>query len=640
MIHQRTLAAVAAAVLCAAPIALGQAPTPDARVDLRVEGRELQEVVDFLRERSGANIVILDEPSRSKPISLELNDVSWRDALDLAADLAGCVVEERTGGAVIALTAPPRVDFAFTDADLAEVIDTIAKVSGANIVVAPEVGGTITLRLKEVPWRDALDVAAKTLGYTVVEDRRGILRVVDPLTLQAQLETHSYQLRFLRPAGEFVPVINSEFVNGSLRTPTGDIEQDFPVIEALRRALSPVGQLNYVLERNVLVVRDTAQVHSELGRLIEALDVEPAQVFCDVKFVSTTNTDLFNLGVDYGDSGPSVSISGSQIPIELPFEMGAGGFEDSIIANDLGIGPFSDPTLNPGTTVVPNTIFGALNFTGVAATLRLLQRDERTEVVQAPKLIALDGRAATIFVGETIRYAQASTEQGQAGGLNLAVEEADESPVEVGFQLLVVPHIIPGTNTLTMDVIPKETSLSGTGDSELAPPGFDVFTVGASGSEGSIALPRVRSSTIVTSMLLQSGQTAVIGGLTTDVDFESEKGIPWLMDIPILGYLFKVDEKTRERRSLMVFITPTIVRNAGDTEDLLQRELNRRKEVWDGELESLLFGEEGMPEPEPVATAPALEPAVEPSDEMELTTFVDPAEEAAEEPAPEAPQQP
>ena len=85
-------------------------------------------------------------------------------------------------------------------------IDLIAKLGGANIVVAPEVAGTLSLRLTDVPWRDALDVAVKTLGYVVVEENRGILRVVDPVTLQAQMTTKSYQLRYLRPREPLPPV--------------------------------------------------------------------------------------------------------------------------------------------------------------------------------------------------------------------------------------------------------------------------------------------------------------------------------------------------------------------------------------------------------------------------------------------------
>ena len=236
---------------------------------------------------------------------------------------------------------------------------------------------------------------------------------------------------------------------------------------------------------------------------------------------------------------------------------------------------------------MPETVFGSFDFTQVIATLRLLQRDSSSEVIQAPKLVALDGRPATIFVGETIRYAEAQTEQGQAGGLQLSVTEAGNSPVEVGFQLLIRPNIIPGTDRIMMDVIPKETSLSGTGNSPLAPPGFDVFTLGASGLEGSIALPRTRSSTIVTNMMLESGQTAVVGGLTTDSETESETRVPGLWRVPLLGELFRYKEHNIQKRSLMVFLTPTIVHSREDQETILQQELRRRREKMKEELERL-----------------------------------------------------
>lgn len=588
--------AVLLAALSTTPISAQS--NPDARVSLRVDQRSLSEVVEYLRDESGANIMILQ--GAEEEVSMDLTDVPWLDALDLAAEAAGCVVEERQAG-VLVVDKPPRVTFVFQDAELTEVIDAISAISGANIVVAPEVTGTLSVRLTDVPWRDALDVAVKTLGFTVVEEQRGIMRVVDPLSLQAQMDTRSYQLRYLRPKSDFAPVINSEFVAGEADPATGNLEEDFPVIGALRRALSPGGELDYIEDQNVLIVRDTVQVHEQISAIIDRLDIEPAQVFVDVKFVTTSNSDLLNLGVDYGDGGPQVSMSGGQIPITFPFNEGNGGFEDSFILNDNGQGPFdpvNSPLANAGNAIVPDTIFGALSFTQVAATLRLFQRDTSTEVVQAPKILALDGREATIFVGETIRYAEAKTEQGQAGGLSLSVTEAGNSPVEVGFQLLVVPHIVPGSNTVIMDVIPKETSLSGTGDSELAPPGFDVFTIGASGLEGSIALPRKRSSTIVTSMLLESGQTAVIGGLTTDIEIEQETRVPYLADIPVLGsLLFEHEERTIDRRSLMVFITPTVVRTSADTQRLLQEEIRRREEAY-GDAYRDLLGDSAPPREE------------------------------------------
>ncbi len=587
-----------------ATAAFAQAPSLDARVNLNIADRSLEDVVAELRARSGANIVVIDHPTDEKKrisdkrVSIELSDVPWRDALDLVAEKVGGVVERRPAE-ILAVVLPPRVTIQTLEKsqDIREVIKAIAVSAGANVVVGPEVIGSIDVRFQDVPWREALNVTAKCLGFVVVEEGHGVLRVVAPQRLEDQLETRTYQLRYLRPKSLYRPVIKSEFIqqtqakaaSGGGTGGASDPSKTFATFAALKKALTAKGEMDYIETGNIIIVRDTQQAQEEIRAILSRIDVEPAQVFCDVKFVSTLNGDLLNLGVDYGQDGASVTAVGGQIPITLPFNEGSGGWEDLIIASPNGDGPFVNPLGNGGATFIPDTIFGSLSFQRFQGTLRLLQRDSSTEVIQAPKIIALDGQEATIFVGETIRYAEAKSEQGQAGGLQLTIGEAGGSPVEIGFQLLIRPNVVPGTDRIMMEVIPKETSLSGTSsDSAIAPQGFDIFTIGASGLEGSIALPRTRSSTIVTTMMLDAGQTAVIGGLTSDQDVKVHSQIPFLGDIPVLGFLFSHDANTRERRSLIVFVTPTIVHTREDQEMLLQQELRRRRIGLKEQMDALM----------------------------------------------------
>jgi type IV pilus assembly protein PilQ len=606
------LALLVCSVVSPGVLAQVQAPSAEARVTMSVADRTVEDVVTDLRNRSGANIVIIDstdKPLASEKVSIDLVDVPWRDALDLVAEKVGAIVETRTAG-VLAVTHPQRVTFEFPNADIRQVIDTIAKYGSANVVMAPEITGTVSVRFNGVPWREALDVVAKTLNFTVVEEGHGVLRVVEPSKLETQLVTKTYQFRYLRPKSVYKPIIKSEFIQTPSQTQqtqttqtTEEIAKTFTVLTALSKALTPnIGKLDYIDVQNAIVVRDTSQVHEAIRDLLSKLDVEPMQIFCDVKFVSTTNTDLLNLGVDYGDAGPSISLSGGQIPVTFPFNAGKGGFEDIFIANQTGHGPFTDPALNlPSATVMPDTIFGSLSFTQVQATLRLLQRDTKSQVFEAPKIFAVDGSTATIFVGETIRYAEARSEQGQSGGLQLQVAEAAGSPVEVGFQLLIHPNIVPGTQNVVMEVIPKETELSGTGNSPLAPAGFDVFTVGASGLDGSIALPRTRSSTIVSTMMVESGKTVMIGGLATDQETEIKTKVPLLGDIPLIGdLLFKNKQKTVDRRSLLVFLTPSIVHSSKDSDQILKQELERRNKALKDQMKKLYDNVET-----PAAEAPA-----------------------------------
>ncbi|HLQ37287.1 MAG TPA: hypothetical protein VK348_05785, partial [Planctomycetota bacterium] len=143
------------------------------RLTLKLKDRDLRDVVSSIRRKANVNIIM--DAKIEETVTIDLQDVHWRQALDLVAEQAGCIVTEVSGG-VLRVEKPPRVYFAFPNTDIQTVIDTIAKISGANIIVAPEVKGNITLRLKNVPWRDALDAAVKTLGFVVVEEERGILR--------------------------------------------------------------------------------------------------------------------------------------------------------------------------------------------------------------------------------------------------------------------------------------------------------------------------------------------------------------------------------------------------------------------------------------------------------------------------------
>ncbi|MFN9707502.1 MAG: hypothetical protein ACK595_22140 [Planctomycetota bacterium] len=571
----------------------GQQPKPEdirseaesdrsSRLTLRLKDRDLREVVASIRKKANANIII--DPSIEATVTIDLQDVPWRSALTLVAEPARCIVTEAEGG-VLKVENPPKTTFSFENTDIQKVVDTIAKISGANIAVAPEVKGTITVRLKNIPWRDALESVVKTLGYVVVEEKRGVLRVVPPSNVQQDLVTETFQLRFARPRSTYVPYIVSAYIDDLRnRQPMQPGQTMFTLIDTLQKMLTPeVGTLDYVSEQNFVVVKDTRPVIENIRRTLDLIDVEPQQVQLDIRFVTTTNEDVLDVGINPGGSGWTASLGLGQIPTNLPFNLGQGGWDDRIVANPTGDnsgqgrGPFADPALNGAAqTTIPNVVFGALNLQQVTATLRLLKRDTRSELVQAPQIVTLDHQPATIFVGEAIRYAQARVEQGQAGGLLLALEEGDESPVSVGFQLLTTPHVVPGTDKIVMQVIPQRTSLSGTGNSSLAPAGFDVFTVGTSGQEGVIALPRVASSTLSTSVLLRSGQTAVLGGLKSKNQSETVTKLPLLGDIPVLGYLFKGRSRQDQVTTLLVFITPELIRSPEDVEKSMQRALEER----------------------------------------------------------------
>jgi len=277
------------------------------------------------------------------------------------------------------------------------------------------------------------------------------------------------------------------------------------------------------------------------------------------------------------------SIGFGKMTHHLPFHLGNGGWEDHLSAFRTAAGGFGPLALTDSASAFT---FGALDFTKTQYALNLIKNDQTSRIVQAPKLIALDNQEATIFVGETIRFARSTASSNQSGGLEFSIDEAQHSPVQVGFQLLMIPHVIPDKDQIMMTIIPQQRALSGPDD------GFRRFVTGTGGTSGQqeILLPQEQSSTVVTNMKLDNGQTAVIGGLLQDSDTLTVNKVPLLGDLPVIGYLFRNERKDKQKANLVIFITPTIVRDSGQMRDLVVNELRERQDRIESELNDIYGG--------------------------------------------------
>lgn len=592
-----TVAAVVGAaafgMLAATPVARAQddaAETPRVKgpgeVSLDVVERPLKDVIEYIQERTETNLVLTKE-AEGVPVTIKLKNLPWREALEVVAERAGCQIDERSAN-LIRIEKPPRVSFEFENADVRIVIKAIADIAGANIVVGREVEGTVTLSLHDIPWRVALDTIVKTLGYTIVQEDRGILRIVSPASIKQQLETRVFRLRFVRPQSPYRAKIETQISESEVKA-TGDkisdIEKEFNLLKAFQNTVGPEGSVTYIKETNSLITTGSAPALAELEKLIARVDVEPAQVYVDVKFMQTSNDDFLDLGVNPGDNGLSASMTLGKMLHRLPFSIGDGGFEDNLTPGRAPDGSRSLPLpIMPGDPLYDQLFtFGTLDFSATQLAMNLIKKDSKSRLVQAPKLIALDNQEATIFVGETIRFAQTIATSNQSGGLEFSIAEADNSPVQVGFQLLMIPHVIPEKDQIMMTVIPQQRALTGKSSEQ---PGFDVYRTGAGGTTGeqSIALPREGNATVVTHVKLDNGQTAVIGGLLSDQETHEVSKVPFLGDIPVVGWLFRGERTSNTKSNLIVFITPQIIREASQMKELVVQELRDRKDRIESEL--------------------------------------------------------
>ena len=556
----------------------------------------LDDVLDYIATHGDLSVRL--EGDLEQNVTLRLNEVLPEEALAVLGVQYDITVQ-REGDRTYVLQPMPLMSVSYTDAPLEIVLNQLARESEADIVMAPDITGTVNLQLKNVHWREALDVVVKTAGFEVVEEEAGILRIVSVGNLRDQVSTRVFELKYVQPPDVYHPTIQTNLVIGGAdqapsavsysgsgasaqRSSTeGSSDAPFTLLNSVVNALSAVGRAEYEPSSNSLVVTDIAPRLVEVEKIIAMIDVPPPQVFVDVKFVSTDKTDLTDFGVDW-TNGWNFTSRWSAVQHYLPFTPGAGGWEESFaLVNGGPVYTQYDPTTGtvtpPGavtTSGIPESsgfVFGTIDFTSLTAVLKLLRRDESTTIMQAPRLVTLDNQAGTIFVGETIRFAETFSASSQGGAPVPGIREAENSPVETGFQLLIIPHVVRGTDEILLTLIPQDNSLFGRAGQAM--PGFERFTDGTQ----SIELPQITSRTVVTRVLLRHGQTLVLGGLINEVETESERKIPGLGDIPLLGWMFKNKIVSLTKQNLMIFITVLIQKTPADIDEVY--EVHQRHEA-------------------------------------------------------------
>jgi len=562
-------------------------------VTIDVRDKDLREVLSQIGDQVKVNIVV--DPQVEESVTLTLETIDWREALDILARETNCVVVE-VSDRLIRFTQPPSINIEFQDAELAVVLELLAKQSGANIVISEDVQGKVSLTLRDVPWREALNTIVKTAGYVVVSEREGvseILRIVSPEKLTQQQETRIYQLRYIRPPEQYVAIISDiEKQAGSLGTNITDSEEEFTLLRALRRALSPGGEMDFDVKTNSIIVKDIAPRLDEIAEIIAEIDVEPALVQVEVKVISTANDDILETGLKLDDpntpgrDGFRLSARGASPSSNFADLSGLGVIPDattgvpiyngSVVSNG-GTWPFDIGNMQ--SIGVPYQALGVLDFTQTQLLISMVKDDENSQIVQQPFLTTLDNYPSTIFVGEEVPFAVQNVQQDQNGNVTVSIDENSRSPVNVGFTLYVSPHVIPGTDMIYMNVIPKVSTLVGN-TSDI--PGFDRFRFSdpGSGTSAFIDLPRESSQTVVTYLRVRDGQTAVIGGLHTERRVEIESAIPFLSDIPYLGEAFKWRRRQADVNHLLILVTPRIIKSSDVSEEIYQNAL-REAERWD-----------------------------------------------------------
>lgn len=395
------------------------------------------------------------------------------------------------------------------DVDVREVINFIAEESGANIIMSDDVDGKISLKLRQVPWDQALVtiLRAKRLGYLRTGD---VIRVSSMKVLQDDVENARKYAETQRAMQQQITrVIPVSYSN--VDTLAGQV-----------RGFLTKDRGNVVMDPRTssIIVSDRDEIVERVAQLIKELDVPPTQVMIEGKIVEAEEKFTRSVGVRWGFDGSPRTISGNGGAFGGPIDLKP-NFSVSPIASDAA------KTLTAGMRI------GTLDFLGnLDAVLALAESDSIAKILSSPRIVTMNREKAEINQqGQQISIATV------ADALGNRTTRAERNQVQLN--LVVTPQITTDGSVI-MDVEVKR---------EFA---------GALADAQTLARP-INTRSAKTKVLVRNGQTAVIGGIFQNDSTESTSGVPGLKDIPVLGWLFKSKDTDSVKNELMIFLTPRIL---------------------------------------------------------------------------------
>ena len=440
-----------------------------------------------------------------------------------------------------------NVTLDFKDADINNVLRILSLKSGVNIVAGPEVQGTVTIRLSDVPWDRALEVVLRTYGY-VYEREGNIIRVTTRERVeQEDLTTETFVLNYITAQ---------------------------EVEESISEILSERGKIKSFGRTNTVIVTDVASNITKIGQVIKRLDKATPQAYVDAKVVRTELGKTENLGIDWNVAGGITS--GSYRPTSFPFpssnskHRGAGlggalqeyfppvtstvatatGTTAAVAANPFDARDFPQPT---AAVTNGDFKFGRMDFSEFSSVLNLIKNRTNTKVISNPRIVVLNNQTAKVQVGDQIGIP--SFERNETSG---SFEVTGFTMRDTGVVMNVTPHI-NSADEILVDLKPEVSSF-----------------VGYQAVSATLSAPRFTITTAATQVLIRDGETIAIGGLLTDASSSSEDKIPFLGDIPGIGKLFRSKRQTagtgNNKIETLFFVTVSIVDSEGQPQKQFQNQ--------------------------------------------------------------------
>jgi type IV pilus assembly protein PilQ len=426
-----------------------------------------------------------------------------------------------------------RLTLNFQDIDVRSVLQLLADTSGQNIVVSDSVAGNLTLRLQNVPWDQALDIVLRTKGLD--KRRQDNVIIIGPTEELATRE--KAELAAHKEVQELSPT-HTEFMQVNYAK-VADLAKLIKTTNAKDSMLSPRGSVSIDERTNTLLVQDTSDKLADIRRLVQTLDVPVKQVLIEARIVIVSDTFERDLGARFGvNSASALTGAGSLLAVS-----GNGTGANSILGTGLGSASLSATTLDNRyqvNTPAANTngSIGVSLLGGsylVDLELSAAQNEGKSETISSPRVITANQKQATILQGVEIPYQESAS----SGATTTQFKDAD-------LKLKVTPLITPD-NRVILDLDVSDDSV-----------GQQV----TSATGGSV--PSINTHQITTQVLVNDGQTVVLGGILETTKSKAANKVPFLADIPVLGYLFRSTTDINNKTELLIFITPKILREGSN----------------------------------------------------------------------------
>jgi type IV pilus assembly protein PilQ len=426
-----------------------------------------------------------------------------------------------------------RLTLNFQDIDVRSVLQLLADTSGQNIVVSDSVSGNLTLRLQNVPWDQALDIVLRTKGLD--KRRQDNVIIIGPTEELATRE--KAELAAHKEVQELSPT-HTEFMQVNYAKVT-DLAKLIKNTSAKDSMLSPRGSLSVDERTNTLLVQDTTDKLADIRRLVQTLDVPVKQVLIEARIVIVSDTFERDLGAQFGVSSASaLTGAGSLLAVS-----GNNTASNSILGTGLGSASLAATTLDnryqvntPAANTNGSIGISLLNSSYlVDLQLSAAQNEGKSETISSPRVITANQKQATIMQGVEIPYQESAS----SGATTTQFKDAV-------LKLKVTPLITPD-NRVILDLDVSDDSI-----------GQQV----TSATGGSV--PAIDTRQITTQVLVNDGQTVVLGGILETTKSYAANKVPFLADIPIIGFLFRSTTDIDNKTELLIFITPKILREGSN----------------------------------------------------------------------------